>query len=105
MISSLALSKTQLQQLRGYAQREIHAAKGFQRNHNSVTAPERNRSTRRIVWHPRNRSRGYSATRLQSGGYAKTLVTQGFHRCVTVVTDVTAKNNDAGVAGFEGGAR
>jgi hypothetical protein len=95
MISSLALSKTQLQQLRGYAQREIHAAKGFQRN----------RSTRRIVWHPRNRSRGYSATRLQSGGYAKTLVTQGFHRCVTVVTDVTAKNNDAGVAGFEGGAR
>lgn len=104
MICSGTLSKTRLQQLRGYTKPQTLTTKAFQRNHNSVTAITRNRSARSIQ-RLRNRARGYSAIRLQTCGYAQTLVTQGFGACVTVVTVVTAKNNDAGGTLIEGGAR
>ncbi|TDY23932.1 hypothetical protein B0G81_4334 [Paraburkholderia sp. BL6665CI2N2] len=97
MIYSVTLQKTRLQRLRGYGQRQLHAAQGFQRNHKSVTVAQRNRSMTGGD-HLRNRARGYTACRLQKRGYGQTLTTQGFSGGVTAVTAVTAKKRNAGDA-------
>lgn len=94
--------KTRLQQLRRLRSHESLINKGARRNGGSVTALLRNRDRSKDDA-SRNRMRGYASERLQTRGYAQTLIQKGNAGCVTAVTAVTAKKYD--VRNVRGGAR